>query len=288
MRLPDFSNDAHYNSLREQMGAELISWNPDGNWTSIDLGNLLITTGVDLNLEQIEPDRDRTLVINGQKVVVYIRDQYRPRDSDPEGLCRFHIADCSTLQQMRRQNRYQRYVAATRRDGLFIVNFLGDFGEGTREDNVECELYVCKNCLTRLNYNGYRRRRGGSERVNIWRRFDLREFFERYDTQISEVPTATDISDPPNEYAPDQNQISRDYRSRAGWTCQACFIDFRHRPEFLDVHHRNGRRNDNTDQNLVALCVGCHAQEPQHQHMELMPRYREFQRWINVLEEEVD
>lgn len=288
MRLPDFSTHVGLNRLRQQMRAELISWRPGLHWENIDV--TLVTTGIEIPPDEIEYAPDGTLEYKGRKVVVYIRDQYRSRDSDPEDLYRFHVADCTTLRTMKQQNRYARYVAASRRDGRFKVNLLGGFGNAPREEraeNIERRLYICKHCLERLNYRAYRRR-PRFERDNIWRTFLLTEYFEKYDSEISDVPEHTEISDPPNEYAPDQNQISRDYRARAGWTCQACFINLRERPEFLDVHHRNGRRNDNTDENLVALCVSCHTEEPQHQHMESMPRYRKFQQWINELEDEVE
>ncbi|MDE0316508.1 MAG: hypothetical protein OXM61_16600 [Candidatus Poribacteria bacterium] len=126
------------------MGANLILWAP-----GIEK---LETIGIVAPLDKIELDDDGTLVYKERKVVVYIRDQYAYGD-DPEQLYKFHVADCSTLKQMREQNRYERYVIATRTDGKFIVKF-PDIG-GFRDKGVERRLYVCKNCLSYLNYGDY-------------------------------------------------------------------------------------------------------------------------------------
>ena len=275
MNLPDFSTHVGLNQLRQQMGAELISWRPGLDWERINV--TLVTTGIEIPPDEIEPAPDGTLEYKGRKVVVYIRDQNRPRSSDPEKLNKFHVSDCSTLQQMWRQGRYERYVVATRSDGLFIVNFLGAYGHGSQEDNVECRLYVCKNCLTRLNYRGYCRRR--YEQDDIRNTFKLDEFFERYASEITRVPTETDTSASLNEYTSDWDQVSRRYKEMMGWRCEVCLINLRDMPEFLDAHHINGLRNDNNDENLRALCVGCHAEQPQQQHIKPTPRYRRYEQW---------
>ncbi len=52
---------------------------------------------------------------------------------------------------------------------------------------------------------------------------------------------------------------------------------------YLHVHHMNGLKNENSDKNLKAVCVHCHALEPSHSHITAMRQYREFeatwQRW---------
>ena len=269
MKTSDISKRVGLGKLVTEMGAELKLWTP----------NLLPPEGVVVPLIKLGVNPKGTLTLDGKLIVAYIRDQYKPKDSEPEDLNRFHVADCITLQQMKRKNRYKRYVAATRRDGLFIVNFRGAFGHGPREENVECRLYVCKHCLTRLNYKGYRSRKLKYEQDNIRDTFDLTEFFEKNASQITEAPTQTDISAPPNEYAPNWDQISRRYREKVGWMCERCSIDLRDNSEFLETHNIDGLRNNNGDKNLWALCIGCHVEQPDHQHMKSTPRYREYQQW---------
>ena len=279
MKLPDFSRHVGLNQLRQKMGANLIPWDPERNWQPIDIDEMLGDTGIDIPPEEIDPFVDGTLGYRGRRVAVYIRDQYGSSDSEPHQLNKVHVADCSTLQSMRHQGRYERYVATTRTDGLFIVNFLGSFGSGIRREGVECELYVCINCLRRLNYNNYNIRTR-SERGEIRESFNLEEFFERYGTQITDPPTHTDITAPLNVYSLRSEQISRRCRERVEWKCEHCLDDLEdgEMQRFLHLHHVNGLRHDNRNENLRALCIRCHAEEPQHQHLRTHPDYEEYMR----------
>ena len=288
MKLPDFSKHVGLNQLREQMGAELISWRAGGNWKPIDIDEQLVEDGIDILPDEIEYAPDGTLEYEGRKVVVYIRDQSN-RDQyvldsyesiDPEHLCKFHVANCPTLSQMHRQGRYDRYVVATRRDGKFTVNFLN--GGKPIKKGVECRLYVCKHCLNTLNYQNYQNYRNRrTQQDEIRESFDLNEFFEMYPSQITSQPTGSDITAPVNQYSRDWQQISRNYRETVQWRCERCDFDLTDRREFLDVHHINGLRNDNSEENLCALCISCHAEQFQHQHIRSHPRYQAFLEWRN-------
>ena len=273
MNLPDFMADARLNQLRQQMGAELIRWSPETSWEPIEV------TGLDIRPEDIETRPGGTLEYNGRTVIVYIRDQYGSSDSESHQLNKVHVADCSTLETMRRQGRYERYVVTTRTDGLFIVNFLGSFGSGLQEEGVECRLFVCINCLRRLSYKNYNSRRR-SEQREIREFFDFEEFFRQYGSQIASPPTQTDITAPTNIYPPDLAQIARHYKERMRWRCEQCreYLGDENMRKFLHVHHVNGLRHDNRNENLRSLCIACHAEQPQHQHLENTSDFREYLR----------
>ena len=279
MKLPDFSKYVPLNQLRQQMGAELVSWNSGEDWQPTDLDKILVKTGIEIPLIEIEIDFDGTHKYKGRKVAVYIRDQYGSSDSKPDQLNKLHIADCSTLQAMRRQGRYERYVVTTRTDGLFIVNFLGSFSSGLQEEGVECRLFVCINCLKRLSYKNYNRSRR-SEQIEIKESFNLEEFFERYGNQITSPPTQTDITAQVNIYPPDLVRISRRYKEQIGWHCEQCQVYFgdEDMQKFLHLHHVDGLKHNNRNENLRALCIGCHAEQPQHQHLKNTADYREYLR----------
>lgn len=272
MNLPDFRQHDGLNRLRQQIGASLIPWNSRGNWNTIDIDNLLRTSGLDISPDELEYPDDGTLEYDGRKVVVYIRDQNV--DFQPY---RFHVANCSTLLQMRRQNRYDRYVVATRTDGNFIVN---SFERDTLiEENAEERLDVCINCLKRLDYNGYNRHQRPKQK-EIKQAFDLHEFFDLYSSQIAITPRHTDTTAPLNIYPLDLEQISREYRESVGWECESCqvYLGDEDMQRFLHLHHVNGLRHENRNENLRALCIKCHAEEPQHQHLRNHPDYVEYLR----------
>lgn len=172
MRLPDFSDHVGLDQLRQQMRAELTPWRSGGDWEPIDIDGMLVTiglvtTGIDIRLDEIEYASDGTLEYEGQKVVVYIRDQHIRYPY------KFHVADCWALSEAKSQGRYDsRYVVTTRRDGRFTVNFLGG------ERGVERRLDVCRCCLDRLNYRGYSdEETQQAEQDEIMESFDLNEFF---------------------------------------------------------------------------------------------------------------
>ena len=65
MKLPDFSENNGLNELRQQMGAELISWRSGGNWDPIDI--VLGGEGKEIPPEEIEYAPDGTLGYEGRK-----------------------------------------------------------------------------------------------------------------------------------------------------------------------------------------------------------------------------
>ena len=86
-----------------------------------------------------------------------------------------------------------------------------------------------------------------------------------------------------DDYTPDWEIVSRNTRQQYDWVCQDCRLDFKDNTlkKFLHVHHINGRKNDNQAKNLKVLCIRCHAQQPNHQHMFDNQDYLTFIQLIN-------
>ena len=169
MKLPDFLQDQGLNRLRQLMGAELNPWHSGIESRPINTDEMLRTTGLDISPNDLEYPDDGTLEYKGRKVVVYIRDQrveFQPY--------KFHVANCRTLSQMKAQNQYDRYVVATRSDGMFTVN--SKDGNRLIDEGAEHRLDVCINCLKALNYKDYNDC-GPSYRRKIIHAFELKEFF---------------------------------------------------------------------------------------------------------------
>lgn len=252
LELTDFSQDVGLNQLLIDMDAKYIPCNLGETWNP---------TNLDILLNEIEPAHDGMLIHDGKNGVVYIPEQSIQRDEyesnpTPNQLKKFHVANCSTLQDMKRKDEFKKYKFETRRDGKFCVSF-----PGHPDQIVECELHVCKNCLTELNYKNFVDRR--SEQNKIRDSFNLEEFYRESGV-----------------YTLDWPQVSRRCRALAGWKCELCgdFLGHEKMRQFLHVHHKNRQKDDNTEENLQVLCIRCHADQDYHDRLKVSQDYAEYRK----------
>ncbi len=272
MKLPDFKTFAPFNKLRKKMGADNLgkfdinfSWKPLSETELSQLQN----TGIDVDASEIKFLHDKTIRYRDRRVLVYIRDVKNYRDKI--SLPKFHIALCSTLEQMRKENRFNsRYVVSTKSDGKFVVNI----PKASGFDPKDISLDVCKNCLRELNFNNYI-----NDPYRAFKAFKLTDFFARYAcTPLHITPNETDRTAPINQYPPDWELLSLTYKESMNWECEICLIDLSESKlkRFLHTHHINGNTYNCRPSNLKALCVKCHANEPLHAHMKKLSSFKEF------------
>ena len=82
---------------------------------------------------------------------------------------------------------------------------------------------------------------------------------------ISEPKTpyhTTRLSEPPN-YPDSWEKDSRHYREQKEWQCEMCKLSLHQHKYYLHTHHIYGTRYDN----LMALCIGCHSEQPGINHL---------------------
>jgi hypothetical protein len=269
MKLPDFTIFKPLNDLRKLMGAaELGEFATAINPHHLTIQELdrLSRSGIDIPLEEIDFLKDGTLAYKDRRVVLYIRDVFHYRSEDKVDLPRFHISSCSTLNEMKRQRRFERYVVATREDGIFEINI--NVGQNFKKS--EERLKICQNCLERIRWEGFSRNFLTPQKRQIVEKFMLSDFFKAYGKSIEPPqPTHTDKTAPLNEYVINWSQISQRIKSERGNRCEKCG-----NTNNLHVHHINGIRYDNLSSNLKVLCATCHAEEPYHSHMKANPVFK--------------
>jgi|SRR5579863_7261228 len=281
MKLPDFRSFEPLNSAKGKMG---IARNVYGNLTVLVApGRLTLTEltkiesreGLDVSIEEIVVLPDGTLGFKGQRVVLYIRDkpEYGSYYSDP----RFHLANCSTLKQMRHSDRFGKYVASGNTTGEFAINFI----KGGKARPTVRRLSVCQNCLDYLRFGAFSLSQAAMRRQAAVIKFSIRDFFEKYPKSYhAEVPKHSEYSQPINNYTSGFHETSIDVRERAGWRCQeyTCMVDLSApvNRKYLHTHHKNALKYDNSIENLIALCVYCHANTPNHSHIRNSPDYKAF------------
>jgi hypothetical protein len=285
MTLPDFIKFEPFNRLRRSMNAPLLeNFSPGyaiSHLTYDDLDRALERIeGVAVeDISDVEVLPDETLAYKNRRVLLYIRDKrVFPGNNAQQNFPKFHVANCSTLQQMRQNGRFGRYVISRRTDGKFKMNFISTFD---REELI-CELKVCKLCLVNLKFKGYAQ---GSRRRDkeIYNTFSLDEYFATYlKNYITSLPLHTDDTAPLNQYGIGFGETSTRFRSEHGWRCEneKCRVDLSNpsHHKYLHTHHVNGQKHDDRRENHKALCIRCHAEEPMHAHLQDAPDYREFMR----------
>lgn len=259
---------------RQRIGAGWTTWTIKG-------GHPDWAEGIPVELGEVDAGPGKLLSYQGEQVILYIKDtqsSYWTLKNEPEKSRRFHIADCRTLEEMRRKGKLEKYVVTRRTDGLFHADWR-DPVTGER-GTTEAALKVCKYCLGALNWRGYTNPRdrlmlGGDvlqDRAAIWEQFSISEFLMEYSTFFRSRPSRRDTTAPLNVYVDDWPKISEACRRAARWRCGQCGVDLSSHPGLLHCHHKSGVVTDNSASNLAVLCALCHASQPDHEHMKAVMR----------------
>lgn len=280
MKLIDFLKFDVFNRLRSQMDANLVDTFHVGVSSVLTIADLeeMATSGKDIDSSELRVLEDGTLAYKDSRVLLHIRDVGLYRNRDPEdSLPRFHVADCKTLHEMKRNKRFDRYVVSIRTDGKFDLNFI----RNNREKRELRELQVCMNCLDHLAYKGCDEGVGYHEKRKVRDEFSIDEYFEIYPRSLFiSNPKYTSADAPVNSYPSNWNEISSSFRHSIGYKCQnkSCGVELveSHHRKYLHVHHKNGLKHDCSPSNLEALCIYCHGEEFMHAHVKVTPDYKDF------------
>lgn len=282
MKLPNFIQSMEFNSLKTRMGIPVDHLAPlsaivvDSRLSEYELDRLTSEEGLDVAFDEISILRDGTLAYKGRRVLLYIRDlaNFGRRDDLPK----YHLANCKVLQDAQHSGRFgRRYVIANSTNGMFQINRIS----GGRITARTEQLNVCQVCMCRLRMEGFSWQLPKSERRRRVEKFRPEKFFDLYPIDLhSQLPQYDANEAPLNKYSNNFQEISSEFKALTQWHCQGCGADLSRSllRKYLHTHHRNGDKSDNTRTNLRALCIECHAKQPQHSHVKNTPAYREFKR----------
>lgn len=275
MKLINFNKFTPFKNLRKKMDIE-DDYKPDfiGSRAIIEAlkWEEIKTRGLDISIGELKIVKDGTLEHEdypGQKMIVYIRDYHGGFSNS--SFPKFHVSWCSTLKSMSESGKYDRYVVSQRDDGIFLLNKM-NFNK-IEEKDIKAELSVCKNCLSKINFNNYKRQTNKDEEV---KNFKIKEFLDQYNTDIVIEPIHNEYSQPINQYPENWNEISLKYRGLKNWVCEDCNTDFYNEKGRLHVHHIDGNKFNCKPSNLEAVCVECHEKKPYHGHMKSNLKFKRY------------
>jgi len=214
--------------------------------------------GIEIDIDELDDSRAHggLLGYQGAQILLYIRDQ-TPRDldavlRDSSIGKRYHVAHCSTLRKMKRQNRFERYVATNDVSGEFDLRDGDHRGARTARGALD----VCKNCLRFLNYRAYR-----TDSTNVFLGFGLPAFFATYSTLFDHMPMRSTIAP---EGAGEQSvpaPVSDVHCGKVEFECARCHADFADEASLLSAV-RSTQNASNGEGVLIALCLDCRRKAP--------------------------
>jgi hypothetical protein len=209
------------------------------------------------------------------RVVLHITQKTLYNAAPPihEDYHKYHVFNCAALQMMHAIGRGERYCMAARNDGRFrytlirhnrvVKEYVGDNG---------AQLLLCKFC-ERI-YDARINRQGD-------RPFGLREFLTGADFPGDLCAQhRLDADDNLDVYPRDWALISQRRKAAVDYRCEKCHINLSEARlrRFLQAHHVDGRKSNNSVMNIRVLCVHCHAEEPFHKSLIAgTPLYVEFE-----------
>lgn len=185
---------------------------------------------------------------------------------------KYHLVKCKTIERADTEGWKIKYKMSRRHNGRFFYRYI-DRSKIIMRDNQK--LHVCKNCLSVVNVLTH-------ENYTV-DNFEPDYFLDETMLSAHGLPSSGEIADycAPNIYASDWNQISLTYRKLVNFQCEDpnCpmpDLSDRRFHQFLHTHHVSQDKTNNNYLNLKALCIYCHAKQPNHGQVKHSPAYNEY------------
>lgn len=206
----------------------------------------------------------RLLSYNGHGVIVYIKEQKDVDlaiDNPLEEATKYHLTDCSVLQEKKKEERFGRFVALRYVEGEMPIC------DDTDSPDKTAALKVCGTCLRKLNYQPYRKARTPEAKKRVQAKFSLADFLEKQHNFPHECLPLRHAEFSSFAYTKDWRSVREAYKLSQNFSCEECGVNLNEWKELLHTHHIDGVKSNNHPANLTALCAECHSKQPMHKHL---------------------
>jgi hypothetical protein len=232
----------------------------------IDLGGFEMVRR-DISPEQLsifisEISDGSKLSTSGRAVALYIEDKTNIYSTDSKKqLPKAHLFKCSSIST----HGQDRYVMVVNPNGEFEIMFKG--GAKAKKN-----LDICLNCIELAKSDASKfnlRSRIGKVDWNGWNKH-VASANEKTKSAVGKLVKIGDKFTKHGErssdfygYTDDWNIVSRKRKEECNWTCSGCNVMLMrdNNKMFLDTHHLNRNKKDNSKENLKVLCRLCHRDE---------------------------
>ena len=156
---------------------------------------------------------------------------------------RFHILNCRTLNKQRQNKNF---------DGHYVFSNEPQFKKDV--DDIVKDLQLCGYCKNDHDEI--------TEVISSTVYTDIFIKDTESDGNFSSEDMPLDINLDEFGYTEDWDSASKDYRSKMKYTCEDCGIKLNKNYSdsyYLETHHINGNKADNSQSNLKCLCILCHS-----------------------------
>ena len=173
-----------------------------------------------------------------RKIFMYKRKYHLEEYGKP----RFHIRQCEVISDFMRRGSFNAEYRGANIETVKVI----DTDNGNTETSVS-ELPLCKYCQ-------------GMAAAEFPRVITSKEFVEKLKEEGEAMEPQEDVEVDFRGYTKDWRQIQNAYLQKSNYTCGSCGIHIENAYDyrFLRVHHKNNKRADNRQTNLICLCPRCY------------------------------